>query len=152
MAGSPVDVAEARALAGAFAADLLSWDPDDPDRHRHAVDGYRSSSGTTDPPGPGRLRADLVLPGAARHEDDRVHVDVRVRVVPYRRVDARGPGGPEPEPPEPLGVPSAAPAPAARGWRALSARWVRLEVTVARAGDRLVVTAPDRVPGAGPDR
>ena len=137
-----IDPAEASALAGAFAADLLSWDEDDPARRGRALGTHLASTegaallGWT---GTGRQRADLVLPGRVLPDGDRVHVDVRVRVVPYRRVDARTPGVPEPEPAEPLGGPAAAPAPAARGWRGLGARWVRLEVAVVRTGGRLVV-------------
>ncbi|MEU6700290.1 hypothetical protein [Pseudonocardia sp. NPDC046786] len=140
----PVDPAAAAALAGAFAADLLSWDENDPDRRGRALGAHLSSPvgaallGWT---GTGRQRADLVLPGRIRREGGRVLVEVRVRVVPYRRVDARTPGAPEPEPERPLGEPAAAPAPSARGWRGLAARWVRIEVTVARDGDRLVVDA-----------
>lgn len=139
-----IDPAEASALAGAFAADLLSWDEDDPSRRARAVGAHLASpegAGLLGWTGTGRQRADLVLPGGVRPDGDRVRVDVRVRVVPYRRVDARAPGAGEPEPEDPLGDPAAAPAPAARGWRGLAARWVRLEVTVARDGDRLVVDA-----------
>ncbi|MBP2371163.1 hypothetical protein [Pseudonocardia parietis] len=148
-----LDPAAASALAGAFAADLLSWDEDDPARRGRALGAHLTSPegaallGWT---GTGRQRADLVLPGRVRTDGERVHVDVRVRVVPYRRVDARAPGAPEPDPESPLGEPAAAPAASARGWRGLAAQWVRLEVAVVRAGDRLVVDAgpangtPDR--------
>ncbi|WP_145982720.1 hypothetical protein [Pseudonocardia sp. EC080625-04] len=152
-----VDPAEAAALAGAFAADLLSWDEDDPARRARAVGAHLASpegAGLLGWDGTGRQRADLVLPGRIRTDGDRARVDVRVRVVPSRRVDTRAPGVPEPEPDAPLGEPAAAPAPAARGWRGLAARWVRIEVTVVRDGDRLVVDAgpvpePD---GCGPAR
>lgn len=139
-----VDPAEASALAGAFAADLLSWDEDDPARRARAVGAHLASpegAGLLGWNGTGRQRADLVLPGRVRTDGDRARVDVRVRVVPSRRVDTRAPGVPEPEPDAPLGEPAAAPAPAARGWRGLAARWVRIEVTVVRDGDRLVVDA-----------
>ncbi|SFO02315.1 hypothetical protein SAMN05216207_102766 [Pseudonocardia ammonioxydans] len=148
-----IDPAEASALAGAFAADLLSWDEDDPARRGRALGTHLASPegaallGWT---GTGRQRADLVLPGRVRPDGDRVHVDVRVRVVPYRRVDARTPGAPEPEPTNPLGGPAAAPAPAARGWRGLGARWVRLEVAVVRTGGRLVVDAEPVGDPSGP--
>lgn len=146
-----IDPADASALAGAFAADLLSWDEDDPARRGHALAGHLADpapAALLGWSGTGRQRADLVLPGRVRPgTGGRVHVDVRVRVVPYRRVDARGTGSPEPEPDQPLGEPAAAPAVSARGWRGLAARWVRLEVTVARDGDRLVVDAGPR-PGA----
>lgn len=143
--GLEVDVAEASALAGAFAADLLSWDEEDPARRGHALAEHLSAPAAAALlgwAGTGRQRADLVLPGRVRPgTDGRVHVDVRVRVVPYRRVDARGTGAPEPAPEQPLGTPAAAPAVSARGWRGLAARWMRVEVSVVRDGDRLVVDA-----------
>ncbi|MEV1294929.1 hypothetical protein [Pseudonocardia sp. NPDC049635] len=142
-----IDPAAAAALAGAFAVDLLSWDEDDPARRARALGAHLASPedaallGWT---GTGRQRADLVLPGRVRHDGGRVQVDVRVRVVPYRRVDSRTSAAPEPE--TELGEPAAAPAPSARGWRGLAARWVRIEVTVARQDDRLVVDAGPAAP------
>ena len=90
-------------------------------------------------------------------------VDVRVRVTPYRSVGDRSPE-PVPEPDCGLaGVPAAAPAPTARGWRSLASCWVRLSVPVASEGGRLVVdaweetlglaardAAPDLDPDGGP--
>lgn len=148
-----IDPAEAAALAGAFAADLLSWDEDDPARRGRALGAHLASqagTGLLGWTGTGRQRADLVLPGRVRTDADRVHVDVRVRVVPYRRVEARAPGAPEPEPETPLGGPAAAPAASARGWRGLAARWVRIEVTVARVDARLVVDAGPAGGASGP--
>ncbi|WP_226364621.1 hypothetical protein [Pseudonocardia sp. ICBG162] len=139
-----VDPAEASALAGAFAADLLSWDEDDVARRGRVLAAYLPTTvadGLLGWTGTGRQRADLVLPGRVRTDGDRAVVDVRVRVVPYRRVDARGTAAPEPEPDDPIGAPAGAPAPAARGWRGLAARWVRLEVGVVLSGDGLVVDA-----------
>ncbi|WP_226358875.1 hypothetical protein [Pseudonocardia sp. ICBG601] len=149
---SLVDPAEASALAGAFAADLLSWDEDDVDRRARVLAAYlpaTAADGLLGWTGTGRQRADLVLPGRVRADADRAVVDVRVRVVPYRRVDARGTAAPEPEPDDPIGAPAGAPAPAARGWRGLAARWVRLEVAVALTDDGLVV---DAGPAAEPAR
>lgn len=147
-----VDPAEASALAGAFAADLLSWDEDDVARRGRVLAAYlptAAADGLLGWTGTGRQRADLVLPGRVRTDGDRAVVDVRVRVVPYRRVDARGTAAPEPEPDGPIGAPAGAPAPAARGWRGLAARWVRLEVGVVLSGDGLVV---DAGPAAEPAR
>ncbi|WP_337832642.1 hypothetical protein [Pseudonocardia sp. TMWB2A] len=147
-----VDPAEASALAGAFAADLLSWDEDDVARRGRVLAAYlpaTAADGLLGWTGTGRQRADLVLPGRVRTDGDRAVVDVRVRVVPYRRVDARGTAAPEPEPDDPIGAPAGAPAPAARGWRGLAARWVRLEVGVVLSGDGLVVVAG---PAAEPAR
>ncbi|MEJ8281162.1 hypothetical protein [Pseudonocardia spirodelae] len=145
------DPAAASALAGAFAADLLSWDEDDPARRGLALSAHLAgpADGLLGWTGSGRQRADLVLPGRVRVDGVRAVVEVRVRVVPYRRVDARGAAAPEPESDDPLGGPAAAPAPAARGWRGLAARWVRLEVGVVLDGDGLVV---DAGPAAGPQR
>ncbi len=149
-----VDPAEASALAGAFAADLLSWDEDDVARRGRVLSAYlptTAADGLLGWTGTGRQRADLVLPGRVRTDGDRAVVDVRVRVVPYRRVDARGAAAPEPEPDDPIGAPAGAPAPAARGWRGLAARWVRLEVGVVLTGDGLVVDAgPEAEPARRP--
>ncbi|MBO4241565.1 hypothetical protein, partial [Pseudonocardia alni] len=156
-AGAPsplVDPAEASALAGAFAADLLSWDEDDVARRGRVLSAYlptTAADGLLGWTGSGRQRADLVLPGRVRTDGGRAVVDVRVRVVPYRRVDARGTAAPEPEPDDPIGAPAGAPAPAARGWRGLAARWVRLEVGVVLTGDGLVVDAgPEAEPARRP--
>lgn len=139
------DPAEAAALAGAFAADYLSWDEDDPARRGRALSDHLPSPGDGHAllgwSGAGRQRADIVLPGAVRPDGDgRLLVDVRVRVTPYRRV-SRSEATPEPDPRDALGTPAAAPSVTARGWRGLAARWVRLGVTIVRDGDGLVVDA-----------
>jgi hypothetical protein len=159
--------AEAAALAAAFAADYLSWDEDDPDRRARVLGDYLADRrpvrlGWS---GHGRQRADFALPGLVRPDGEgRVLVDVRVRVTPYRRV----PGGrtsPADDLDDGPAVPAAAPAPAARGWRGLAGRWVRIGVAVRVEGDRLVVDAEEELddpadeippedaadPGTGPD-
>lgn len=157
-AAPPPDAQEAAALAGAFAADYLSWDEDDPTRRGRALgeylagpdaDGPTGDSGRLGWDGRGRQRADFALPGLVRPDgDDRVLVDVRVRVTPYRPVGdpgERAAEGAAEHPAEPgvPGVPAAAPAPTGRGWRGGAAYWVRLSVPVVRDGDRLVVDAAD---------
>jgi hypothetical protein len=100
---------------------------------------------------------DFALPGLVRGDgDDRVLVDVRVRVTPYRAVGDRtadraadAAEAAEPEP-EVLGVPAAAPAPTGRGWRGGASSWVRLSVPVVREDGRLVVDAADEA-GSEPD-
>ena len=93
--------------------------------------------------GVGRQRAEFALPGAVRPDgDDRVLVDVRVRVTPYRSVGDRALEEPGPEPDVP-GVPAAAPAPVERGWHGCASYWVRLIVPVVREEGRLVVDARD---------
>ncbi|WP_132424934.1 hypothetical protein [Pseudonocardia endophytica] len=139
------DPVEAAALAGAFAADYLSWDEDDPARRGRALADHLSGPDAGHAllgwSGAGRQRAEIVLPGAVRPDGGgRLVVDVRVRVVPYRRV-SRSEATPEPDPDDALGTPAAAPPVTARGWRGLAARWVRLGVGVVRDGDRLVVDA-----------
>jgi hypothetical protein len=142
--------AEAAALAAAFAADYLSWDEDDPDRRAGVLGDYLADRrpvrlGWS---GHGRQRADFALPGLVRPDGEgRVLVDVRVRVTPYRRVPGGRPG-PADDPDEGPAVPAAAPAPAARGWRGLPGRWVRLGVAVRVEGDRLVVDAEEELDGA----
>ena len=177
------DPQEAAALAGAFAADYLSWDEADPARRGRALAEHLATpidGGPVDPTllgwdGRGRQRADFALPGLVRADgDDRVLVDVRVRVTPYRAVggDAADRVADHPadhaadhaDEPDVPGVPAAAPAPTGRGWRGGAASWVRLSVPVVREGDRLVVDAddeasdhpareraPGRAPGDGPD-
>jgi hypothetical protein len=97
-AARTLDPAEVAALAGAFAADYLSWDEDDPARRGRALADHLATP-VGDPTllgwdGRGRQRAELALPGLVRPDgDDRVLVDVRVRVTPYRAV---GDGGTRP--------------------------------------------------------
>jgi hypothetical protein len=137
--------AEAAALAGAFAADYMSWDQDDPERRGRVLLDYLLMPGN-DPAhlgwsGRGRQRADFALPGRVRPDGDgRVLVDVRVRVTPYRAVGEHGTPD-EPDPDDVAGIPAAAPAPSARGWKSLAAYWIRLSVPVALEGGRLVVDA-----------
>jgi hypothetical protein len=160
------DALEAAALAGAFAADYLSWDEDDSGRRGRALADHLATP-VGDPAllgwdGRGRQRAEFALPGLVRPDgDDRVLVDVRVRVTPYRKVGtgddppAEADGVAEPEP-DVLGVPAAAPAPSGRGWRGCASFWVRLSVPVVRDDGRLVVDAAEETadlpggPAAGP--
>ena len=147
------DLVEAAALAGAVAADYLSWAEDDPGRRARALADHLAAP-VGDPTllgwdGRGRQRADFALPGLVRPDgDDRVLVDVRVRVTPYREVGAGDDRTPdvaavaEPEP-DVLGVPAAAPAPTGRGWRGCASFWVRLSVPVVREDGRLVVDAAE---------
>jgi hypothetical protein len=147
LAEPPPDHAEAAALAGAFAADYLSWDEDDPARRGRALAEHLGAA-VDDPAhlgwdGRGRQRAEFALPGLVRPDGDgRVLVDVRVRVTPYRSVADRRADrlldAAEPEQDVP-GVPAAAPAPTGRGWRGLASYWIRLSVPVVGEGDRLVV-------------
>jgi hypothetical protein len=143
--GRPPDPQEAAALAGAFAADYLSWDEDDAGRRGRALADHLGTA-AGDPAllgwtGVGRQRAEIVLPGAVRPDgDDRVLVDVRVRVTPYRVVGERTADEPGSEPDVP-GVPAAAPAPAGSGWQGCASYWVRLIVPVVRDDGRLVVDA-----------
>jgi hypothetical protein len=160
----PPDPREAAALAGAFAADYLSWDEDDPARRGRALADHLAAP-AGDPTllgwdGRGRQRAEFALPGPVRPDgDDRVLVDVRVRVTPYRAVGERAPGGADSVEPDTVvpGVPAAAPAPTGRGWRGCASYWVRLSVPVLRDDGRLVVDAADETspeptdPGAQAD-
>jgi len=142
------DAAESAALAGAFAADYLSWNEDDPQRRGRVLVDYLASPGT-DPThlgwgGRGRQRAEFALPGRVRSDGDgRTLVDVRVRVTPYRRTGT-APAATTPEwaeAPDTAGIPAVAPAPHARGWEALGSYWIRLSVPVVRSGGRLAVDA-----------
>jgi len=160
----PPDPQEAGALAGAFATDYLSWDEDDPGRRGRVLADHLAAP-TANPAllgwdGVGRQRAEFALPGAVRPDgDDRVLVDVRVRVTPYRSVGDRALEEPGPEPDVP-GVPATAPAPVERGWHGCASYWVRLIVPVVREDGRLVVDARDETlpdgdgsdtPGTGPE-
>jgi hypothetical protein len=85
-----------------------------------------------------------------------------VRVTPYRAVGTSAdPAYAPSDDLEVAGVPSAAPAPTARGWKSLDSYWVRLAVPVVREQGRLVVdtwdasldaTDPARRPGPAADR
>ena len=153
------DPLESAALAGAFAADYLSWDEDDPERRGRALADHLAAQ-VGDPAllgwdGHGRQRADFALPGLVRPDgDDRVLVDVRVRVTPYREVggiDDRAADGTDTAEPEPdvLGTPAAAPAPTGRGWRGCASYWVRVSVPVVRENGRLVVDAAEETADLG---
>ena len=145
---------EAGALAAAFAADYLSWDEDDPDLRARVLGEYLALRRPVQLgwSGQGRQRADFALPGLVRPDGDgRVLVDVRVRITPYRRVPGGRPAVPEDPVEDGPTVPAAAPAPAARGWRGLSGRWVRLSVAVLALGDRLVVDAEEETDDPWPD-
>ncbi|GEL18000.1 hypothetical protein [Pseudonocardia asaccharolytica] len=136
--------AEAAALAGAFAVDYLSWDEDDPDRRGFVLADYLPAP-VGEPArlgwsGAGRQRAELALPGRVRPDgEDRVLVDVRVRITPYRPVGNRTDEAPAQVEPEIAGTPAVAPAPTGRGWRSLASYWVRISVPVAVYAGRLVV-------------
>lgn len=153
VAAARPDPSEAAALAGAFAADYLSWDEDDPARRGRVLREYLPAPGR-DPErlgwsGTGRQRAEFALPGLVRPDGEgRVLVDVRVRVTPYRAV---GEHGPDPVPdPEVAGIPAVAPAPTGRGWRSLASYWIRISVPVAVEGGRLVVDAWEETLGEEP--
>jgi hypothetical protein len=149
------DRAEASALAGAFAADYLSWDEEDPARRGRVLADYLPATGI-DPTrlgwsGRGRQRAEFVLPGRVRPDGEgRVLVDVRVRVTPYRPVGAERAGSaPEPDAAGDVGgVAAAAPAPTAPGWRSTASCWVRITVPVVLDGERLLVDAWEELIGA----
>ncbi|WP_028925311.1 hypothetical protein [Pseudonocardia acaciae] len=146
---------EAAALAGAFAADYLSWDEQAPERRGQVLAQYLPSDVVGNAAllgwsGKGRQRAEFALPGAVRPDGDgRVVVDVRVRVTPYRAVGQ--PSAPAPAGDlEVAGVPAVAPAPTARGWKSLDSYWVRLSVPVNRDQGRLVVDTWDEQLGEEP--
>jgi hypothetical protein len=144
------DPLEAAALAGAFAADYLSWDESSPQRRGEVLLQYlpsdvRGNASLLGWSGKGRQRSEFALPGAVRPDGEgRVVVDVRVRVTPYKAVGIAAEPAYEPaEDMEVAGVPSCAPAPTARGWKSLDSYWVRLAVPVARDHGRLVVDTWD---------
>lgn len=145
---APPHPMEAAALAGAFAADYLSWDEQAPERRGQVLAQYLPSDVVGNPAllgwsGKGRQRAEFALPGAVHPDGEgRVVVDVRVRVTPYRAVGQ--PAAPAPAGDlEVAGVPAVAPAPTARGWKSLDSYWVRLTVPVNREQGRLVVDTWD---------
>jgi hypothetical protein len=145
----------AAALAAAFAADYLSWDEDDPARRGRALADHLAAP-ACDPTllgwdGRGRQRAEFALPGQVRSDgDDRVLVDVRVRVTPYREVGdraaGRAAGGAAEAEPHVAGTPASASAPSCRGWRSGASSWVRLSVPVVHEDGRLVVDAAEESP------
>ena len=148
---APINPMEAAALAGAFAADYLSWDEASPNRRGQVLMQYLPSDvvGSTTSAallgwsGKGRQRAEFSLPGAVHPDGDgRVVVDVRVRVTPYRAVGQPADPAPAGEL-EVAGVPAVAPAPTARGWKSLDSYWVRMTVPIIRDQGRLVVDTWD---------
>jgi hypothetical protein len=145
---APLNPMEAAALAGAFAADYLSWDEASPDRRGQVLTQYLpsdvvGSAALLGWSGKGRQRAEFSLPGAVHPDGDgRVVVDVRVRVTPYRAVGQPAVPAPAGEL-EVAGVPAVAPAPTARGWKSLDSYWVRMTVPITRDQGRLVVDTWD---------
>lgn len=148
---APINPMEAAALAGAFAADYLSWDEASPNRRGQVlmqylpsdVHGSATSAALLGWSGNGRQRAEFSLPGAVHPDGDgRVVVDVRVRVTPYRAVGQPADPAPAGEL-EVAGVPAVAPAPTARGWKSLDSYWVRMTVPIIRDQGRLVVDTWD---------
>jgi hypothetical protein len=164
---TPPNPMEAAALAGAFAADYLSWDETNPQRRGEVLTQYLPSDVVGNAAllgwsGKGRQRAEFALPGAVHPDGDgRVVVDVRVRVTPYRAVGQPAAPGPAGEL-EVAGVPAVAPAPTARGWKNLDSHWVRMTVPITYDRGRLVVDTwdeqldqdgePARSPDDGPAR
>jgi hypothetical protein len=152
----PPNPMEAAALAGAFAADYLSWDESSPDRRGQVLAQYLPSDVSGSPAllgwsGNGRQRAEFSLPGAVHPDGDgRVVVDVRVRVTPYRAVGHPAEPAPAGEL-EVAGVPAVAPAPTARGWKSLDSYWVRLTVPITYDQGRLVVDTWDEQLGGQDD-
>lgn len=144
----PINPMEAGALAGAFAADYLSWDEAAPRRRGEVLKQYLpsdvvGSAALLGWSGRGRQRAEFALPGAVHPDGEgRVIVDVRVRVTPYRKVGEPADPAPAGEL-EVAGVPAVAPAPTARGWKSLDSYWVRLTVPITRDQGRLVVDTWD---------
>jgi len=153
---APPNPMEAAALAGAFAADYLSWDESSPDRRGQVLAQYLPSDVSGSPAllgwsGKGRQRAEFALPGAVHPDGDgRVVVDVRVRVTPYRAVGQPAEPAPAGEL-EVAGVPAVAPAPTARGWKSLDSYWVRLTVPITYDQGRLVVDTWDEQLGQDGD-
>jgi hypothetical protein len=145
---TPPNPMEAAALAGAFAADYLSWDETNPRRRGEVLAQYLPSDVVGNAAllgwsGKGRQRAEFALPGAVHPDGDgRVVVDVRVRVTPYRAVGQPAAPGPAGEL-EVAGVPAVAPAPTARGWKNLDSHWVRMTVPITYDRGRLVVDTWD---------
>ncbi|WP_232668620.1 hypothetical protein [Pseudonocardia sp. TRM90224] len=136
---APVSDADAAALASAFAADMMSWSEDDPQRRAAVLARYRPdlTLGTLGWNGVGRQRAEIVIVGSCRRTTDaNVAVDLRIRVVPYRRIAAFRPAPPPTHTVVcPGAIPAAAPPPTALGWEALDSEWVRLSVPVTRNRD-----------------
>jgi hypothetical protein len=151
---TPIDPMVAASLAGAFAADYLSWDETSPLRRGQVLTqylaadrkGHVSATALRGWSGAGRQRADFALPGSVRvTAPRRVAVEVRVRITPYRAVGSTAdPAHLDPGELERADGPAAAPAPTARGWKSLDSMWVRLTVPITFDGDRLVVDLDDQ--------
>lgn len=152
----PVGDAEAAAFAARFTADYLSYDEDDPALRAQVLRGYLAdpSGATLGWSGVGRQRAEIVLPGRTlRTAEGMVVVEVTARVTPYHRAGPRF-TTPDPDgelPPRPASTvgPSCAPAPAAPGWVAGPAQWVRIAPPVRRDVHGALVI--DIGPTAAPD-
>lgn len=156
--------AEAAAFAARFAADYMSWDEDDPTRRAEVLRQYLGDprDATLGWSGTGRQRADVVLPGRTlRTRDDRLVVEVTVRVTTYERAcpspapahtpteDPERPRGNEPLPANAVGR-SSAPNPHSPRWRVVSTHWARLAPPISRdQTGRLVVDIP---PAPNPER
>ncbi|MCU1653758.1 MAG: hypothetical protein JWQ60_4907 [Pseudonocardia sp.] len=163
-AWEPIGEAEAAAFAARFAADYMSWDEDDPTRRAEVLREYLGDprDATLGWSGTGRQRADVVLPGRTmRTRDDRLVVEVTVRVTTYERAcpspapaetPAEGrerPRGNEPLPANAVGH-SSAPAPYSPRWCVVSTHWARLAPPISRdQTGRLVVDIP---PAPNPER
>lgn len=163
-AWEPIGEAEAAAFAARFAADYMSWDEDDPTRRAEVLREYLGDprDATLGWSGAGRQRADVVLPGRTlRTRDDRLVVEVTVRVTTYERAcpspapadtPAEGrerPRGSEPLPANAVGR-SSAPDPYSPRWRVVSTHWARLAPPISRdQTGRLVVDIP---PAPNPER
>ncbi len=155
----------ARAFAGAFAADYLSWDEKAPQRRGLALAGYlpglplaaATRAGWT---GRGRQRVELIVPGALQHRGGLIRVTVAVQVALFAAAGVP----PRPRPsaavlpanraPEDPFMPCSAPAPDDPAWSARDRMWLELDVLVAvRDGqlsvDASTILAPIRPPRPG---
>lgn len=145
------------AFAACFAVDYMSFDECDPRRRGRALAKYVPQ---TDPgllmkvgwAGLGRQRAVCPLYGAVQWNGGcRMDVDVRLRLIPYRRIDIQS--GLETNRPDDesvagatgLHVGSVTSVPHSRtiGWEECQGRWVRMAITVVCAGEQLSVFLGD---------
>lgn len=133
------------ALAAMFAADLLSWSEEDPERWNQVIADYLP--GCDDPSalgwwdGTGRQRVDLALPGQiTTHTAERATVEVLVRIVPYSRAGSTPIASTTTTTQLPIPARAAtAPAPAAAGWRGETAQRARLLIPIARTEAGVVI-------------